>query len=424
MGIPMVGRSRPRPHRVDNSTPPPPRTNPVDQMTEIPGCAHSQRSALGASPVDRQLASSGRRQYTVKQMNQSHFDVAADRPRDVLPSKPVSLTSRQVLAVATILLALPMTRATAAPTATLLIAPHISGEAFCDSAVNDARIVTEDDAAAACAKHDENAADRITTLLDSVGPPLSPSRHFALGYTLDLPLMRFFSRTLSGWTLDPRAIEASVCVIHDVKRPVVVYLSANHFTDGGLALSEELAHDPQNLMWTKDGPLKANTYFAVALHAWTLTKQDAPINVLRRRAFAAVLDAICRLDPISRARITGVSLLGEVHQLYGNYQAGQGYAASYDVTDYAPQAVAGFRQFLARRFGHIAALNAMAGSSFHAFLKSCRRRRTSGMMYCKAFLSTSILSQQASCRSRAGRSIRPASRFTWPSIWTGSRGPT
>ena len=142
----------------------------------------------------------------------------------------------------------------AAPTQSLVIAPHVSGTEFCDSAVADLAIGTEDDAQAACARKGENAADRITALLDRIGPPVSPSGHFALGYTLDLPLMRFYAKTPKGWILDTRAIDVAVRTIHDVNRKVVVYLSANHFTDGGLELSDALAADPANLMWTKSGP--------------------------------------------------------------------------------------------------------------------------------------------------------------------------
>jgi hypothetical protein len=120
-------------------------------------------------------------------------------------------------------------------------------------------------------------------------------------------------------------------------------------------------------MWTKAAPLKADAYFSVSLHAWTLSNPQAPVTVMRRAVFKAVLDEICRLDKPSRDRVRGVSVLGEVHQLFGNFVAGPGYNAGYDVTDYAPQSVAGFQKFLAAKFGTIAALNRMLGSSFAGF---------------------------------------------------------
>ena len=249
----------------------------------------------------------------------------------------------------------------------LLIAPHIAGETYCPSVVNEGTIDDEEAAAFACAARNENAAARITTLLDSIGPSISPSGHYALGYTLNLPLMRFYTKSDAGWTLDRKAIATWVRTIHDVDRPVVVYLSANHFTDGGIAVSKELARDTANLMWTKAGPLAPESYFVVSLYAWTLSNPAAAITVMRRNAFKAVMDEICRLDPVSRARIRGLSVLGEVHQLYSNFLSGQGYNAGFDVTDYEPSSVAAFQKFLAAKFGTVQALNQMAGSSFANF---------------------------------------------------------
>ena len=76
-------------------------------------------------------------------------------------------------------------------------------------------------------------------------------------------------------------IANAVRLIHDVHRPVVVYLSANHFTDGGIVLSKQLASDSRNLMWTKTGPVPAYEYFVVSLHAWTLVDYTAPITEMR-----------------------------------------------------------------------------------------------------------------------------------------------
>ncbi len=250
----------------------------------------------------------------------------------------------------------------------LLIAPHLSGEAFCASAAANNAIVTQEDAVSYCAERNENAASRITTFLDSVGPAISPSGHFALGYTLSLPMLQFYRKSPSGaWLLDHQAISAAIRTVHDVKRPVVVYLSANHFTDGGIKLSDELAKDPTNLMWTSKGPLKTDQYFAIALHAWTLADPDAPITRMRRAAFTAVIDELCRLDPSSRSRIAAVSVLGEVHQLFPDLATDQGYSAGFDVTDYSPKAIVGFRAFLRAKFSTIDALNTWAGSAFGGF---------------------------------------------------------
>ena len=279
-----------------------------------------------------------------------------------------ALLARFAAMTAACCIALPPAAALADDQPRLLITPHISGETFCSASVDDPAVTDEETAATLCTGKGQNAASRINAILDKMGPKLSPSGHFALGYTLNLPLMRFFTRSASGaWVIDRPAIDNAMHIIRDVDRPVVVYLSANHFTDGGIALSNDLAKNIANLMWTRTGPLGAYTYFVVALHAWTLVDQDAPINVMRRQAFNAVLDSLCRLDAASRARIAAVSVLGEVHQLWSNYNTGEGYDAGFDVTDYAPKAVAGFHRFLAAKYGGIGALNAMAGSHFVSF---------------------------------------------------------
>jgi hypothetical protein len=255
-----------------------------------------------------------------------------------------------------------------AQTRPLLIAPHIDGVTFCDSVVNDPKIVTEEQAAAACTVRGQNSAGRINKLLDSIGPALSPSGHFALGYLLDMPLMRYYTKEVGkGWVPDKRAIQTTLSTISDVNRPVVIYLSANHFTDGGIELSNELAANPVNLMWTKSGPLKSDAYFDISLHAWTLVDPDAPITVMRRTIFNAVLDEICRLNEKTRSRIAGVSVLGEIHQLYTTFPDKQGYDAGFDITDYSPQAIAGFHEYLAAKFGSIAALDTAAGAAFRSF---------------------------------------------------------
>jgi hypothetical protein len=250
----------------------------------------------------------------------------------------------------------------------MVIAPHLSGEAFCASAAADPAVVTQEQAAAYCAARNENAASRITAFLYGIGPAISPSGHFALGYTLTLPLLGFYHRQPSaGWVLDRDALNVAIRTVRDVNRPVVVYLSANHFTDGGIELSDELSRDPRNLMWTRHGPLKSDGYFTVSLHAWTLTDMDAPITRLRREAFTAAMEEICRLDAPSRARIAGVSVLGEVHELVPNLTAGQGFDAGFDITDYSPISAARFADYLRMRFGTIDRLNTWMDASFQRF---------------------------------------------------------
>lgn len=250
---------------------------------------------------------------------------------------------------------------------TLLIAPHISGESFCPEAATNRNIVDGDAAAQVCVRARSNAGRRISALLDAIGPAVSPSGHYALGYMLTLPLMRYARPDEHGWTVDTAELMNDLTLVRDIDRPVVIYLSLNHFTDSGLAASERLAKSPENLMWTRSGPLQVKDYFRVPVIAWTLANEDAPITKLRRHLFSAALTAICSLDAKEKDRIAAVSLLGEVHQLFPDLIAGPGYSRGFDVTDYSPASIAGFRRWLSTRYATIYALNGAIGGHFKSF---------------------------------------------------------
>ncbi len=63
----------------------------------------------------------------------------------------------------------------------------------------------------------------------------------------------------------------------------------------------------------------------------------------------------------------GLTVLGELHHLFPDFQGGMGYAGDYLITDYSDVSVAGFREFLRGRFGSIHALNRQMGSAFRSF---------------------------------------------------------
>jgi hypothetical protein len=249
----------------------------------------------------------------------------------------------------------------------LVIAPHIQGEAYCPKAANDPRIIDEDVAAAVCARAHQNAAGRVAALLDAVGPARSPSGHYELGYTLTLPLMRYVRPAGRNWTIDTAELANDISLVRDVDRPVVVYLSLNHFQDSGEAAVKKLAANPRDLMWTAGGPLRLGQYFELPVNAWTLADRGAPIGQLRVQLVAAAAAEICRLQPAARARITAIDLLGEVHQLYPAFPDPPGYNRAFVPTDYSPASVTGFHGWLKERFGTVGALNGAVGGSFANF---------------------------------------------------------
>ena len=249
----------------------------------------------------------------------------------------------------------------------LVIAPHIEGQDFCPQAVDDPTVLFDVDAVALCRAKGANAATRIAALLDAIGPAVSPSGHFALGYLISLRLASYFVLRDGAWVLDRAALRNDIAVIGQIDRPVVVYFSANHFTDGGAKFLDALAADDRNLMWSPAGPLRPSGYFTLPVHAWTLADPDAPVTRLRREAVEAAMQEICRLEPAAQQRITAISLLGEVQQLYPDFFNGMGFSDSEPETDYSPASIAGFRRWLAERFGTIDALNQEIGGHFVDF---------------------------------------------------------
>jgi hypothetical protein len=250
----------------------------------------------------------------------------------------------------------------------LVIAPFLSGQYFCDEALDNPAVGCDEDAALFCASRRSNGARRIKAALDAIGPRISPSGRYQLGYTLIVPLFRYFKKSNGDWIFDTHSLTENLTTIMDVDRPVVVYLSSNHFADSGKALCSELAQDPVNVMWNRSGPMRADAYFDSAVIPWTLENANAPVTVLRRQAFGAAVNCISALSESCRERIIGISILGEVHQAFGNLFAGPGFDSPLSgTTDYAPSAVAGFRKWLVTRYENIDVLNREIGADFASF---------------------------------------------------------
>ncbi|MCP1468497.1 hypothetical protein J3E64_000164 [Sphingobium sp. OAS761] len=250
----------------------------------------------------------------------------------------------------------------------LVIAPFLLGQFYCDAALTDSSVCTENDASMLCYALGVNGGTRINQFLDAIGPRTSPSGRYSLGYTLNIPLLRYFRKGDDGWHLDEGLLTHDIHTIEAVDRDVVIYLSANHFTDANVPLVRELAGDPANLMWNRDGPLAPDDYFNHPIVAWTLSNYSAPITRMREQAFRAAAAAINALSPAARARIVGISVLGEVHDMFPNFVDGPSqFMAMTRVTDLSPLNCNGFRVWLSQRFGTTEALNRDIGSSFETF---------------------------------------------------------
>jgi len=125
----------------------------------------------------------------------------------------------------------------------MLVAPFLYGEYYCDSAINNELVHNSDDAAFFCAAKGENASARINKTLDEIGPTLSSSGAYQLGYTMNIPLFRYYRKIDGKWVFDESALAKNLTTIAGVNRPVVLYLSSNHFIESNTLLAAELSRD-------------------------------------------------------------------------------------------------------------------------------------------------------------------------------------
>ncbi|MBU0829749.1 MAG: hypothetical protein KKE41_17975, partial [Gammaproteobacteria bacterium] len=188
-----------------------------------------------------------------------------------------------------------------------------------------------------------------------------------VGYTLPTPLLQLFLRQPDGnWALDTERIERIVRTVRDSTYPVILYLFATHFsTDAPIEV--ELATDSRNLAQTRDGPMSQSLYYDSAINNWSLASTQNALTERRTQAATALLKALCRLPAEDLAKIKGLTLLGEVHHLFPDFEAGMGFDMPYRVTDYSAKSVADFREYLTKEFRQIEQFNRVVGTTYTSF---------------------------------------------------------
>ena len=217
-----------------------------------------------------------------------------------------------------------------------------------------------------CTGPNGSAAALVESTLSALQPPERAQGPYPMGYTLAVPLLQLFRATEQGWALDTERIQRLARTVRDTQRPLILYLFSTHFATDA-PLEKALATDPANLAQTRDGPMPTSQYYGAPLYNWTLARTDTPLSAYRVQATQALLTEMCRLPAQDIAKIRGVTLLGELHHLFPDFESGMGFGGSYRVTDYSPASVAGFQQFLRQEFQHIDRLNRRLGSNYATF---------------------------------------------------------
>lgn len=249
---------------------------------------------------------------------------------------------------------------TAATRPPMIVAPVIEGLHLCDEAAQDNAIVNVYDAESRCRQLKLSGAAALNRLLDTLEPG-GPMGKVQVGYTATLQLLGLYHHTKKGWEIDDAQLDNFLRLIREVKRPVVLYLAADHFDSFG-PLTRELQKDARNLLQLRDGkPLELN-YFGYHVIPYTLQTDPAlPVNRYRYAALEHVTRKIRALPTDAQRRIVAITFMGELHHMFPDFENGMGAFKDVQVTDYSPASREGFRKWLGLKFNTIGQLNAATG---------------------------------------------------------------
>ena len=218
-----------------------------------------------------------------------------------------------------------------------------------------------------CTGKQGSAAALVESTLRQLQPTLPPEgTGYPLGYTLPVPLLQLFKAQGGDWVIDEERVQRVARTVHESARPLILYLFATHFSSHA-PIEEALARDPGNLAQTRDGPLPVDSYHGDPLYPWTVARTDNTLTQRRVQAARALLGAVCALPEEDLRKIRGVTLLGELQQMFPHFETGMGFDLPYRVSDYSPTSVAGFRAYLRAQFGDVAKLNAAVGARYASF---------------------------------------------------------
>lgn len=251
----------------------------------------------------------------------------------------------------------------------MLLAPMIGVIDTCVLTPDGATTPDMPDLRGTCTGPEGSAAALVESTLSELQPRGSGGSApgaYPLGYTLPVPLLQLFRQSPEGWAIDKDTVGRLVRTVRDTDRPLILYLFSTHFATDA-PLEKALALDPANLAQTRDGPLAQGRYYDSAINNWSFASTQTALTARRVQATQALLEAMCRLPARDIAKIKGVTLLGELHHLFPDFEAGMGFNAPYRVTDYSPPSVAGFRRFLQQEFPRIEQLNRVLGANYATF---------------------------------------------------------
>lgn len=219
---------------------------------------------------------------------------------------------------------------------------------------------------APCRGQKASSAHLVESTLRHLQPRAPEIDRWRLGYTLQVPLLALLQADKNDWQVNNQAVDNIVNTVVESPRPVLLYFFANHFGVNA-PIEPVLAQNPDNIAQTPQGPLPVDTYYGMPIYPWSVARTDNSITQYRALVIKALIQKLCQLPADARNRIQGITLLGEVHQLFPNFESGMGFNRPYQVSDYSPASVAGFHEYLKSRYPSLQALNQQLGSDYASF---------------------------------------------------------
>ena len=251
---------------------------------------------------------------------------------------------------------------------TFYIAPVIEGLGICVAAQRSEVVRKGTSPTSHCGQAKFDAPKMLNQILDQFEPGGAKGQ-VQVGYTATIQLLALYDKGKKAdeWVLNTQRVDDYLALITKVDRPVVIYLAANHFDTQG-PLSAELAKDKRNLLLLANGTPPATSYFGYAVTPFTLqTDESIPVNRYRFEALRHVAQKVAKLPAAVQKRIIAVTLSGELHHMFPDFENGMGVFDKTSVTDYSPASIAQFKSWLGQKYKTIAAFNQATGFSFASF---------------------------------------------------------
>jgi hypothetical protein len=253
----------------------------------------------------------------------------------------------------------------AQPPKPLIIAPVIEGLLICD-ARPDNEYQNLIHPHSQCSANNRSAIQATSRVLDDLEPG-GPRGAVQVGYTVTVQLLSLYRKREGRWAIDAARVQRVMNVLNGLKRPAILYLAANHFDTPG-EITSFLESDPANLMHLADGSVPVSTYFGYKVVPYTLqTDESIPVNRFRFDALRFVASKVVALPKATRDRLVAITLAGEVHHMFRDFEGGMGAYDPVQVTDYSPASAAGFRSWLRKEYRTVDELNRATGGRFHSF---------------------------------------------------------